>query len=96
MLLIFLRACAQVGIEGIGTSTLSKASNLARGEQMFPYRKEAQAVQPVDPTVYTPGIKHKIHVRVDDDLHRRLRTHTAEQGITVQQFIEGLIRQALS
>lgn len=67
---------------------------------MLPYKKDAQVppqqAAPVDPAlVYTPGLKHKIHVRVDDDLHRRLRSYTAQQGITVQQFIEGLIRQAL-
>lgn len=58
------------------------------------YTKKAQV--PVDPSqVYTPGLKHKVHVRLDDDLHRRLHTYTAQQGITVQNFIENLIRQSI-
>lgn len=60
--------------------------------------KQAQQAQvPVDPSqqLYTPGLKHKIHFRVDDDLHRRLRSYTAQMGITVQQFIEQLVRNAL-
>jgi predicted HicB family RNase H-like nuclease len=45
--------------------------------------------------VYQPGYKHKIHVRIDDDLHKRLRAYVAEKGLTVQSFLEGLIRQTV-
>jgi predicted HicB family RNase H-like nuclease len=59
--------------------------------------KQAQVV-PVQPyqEVYQPGFKHKIHVRLDDELHRRLRSYVAEHGITVQNFLEQLVRQALA
>jgi len=59
--------------------------------------KQAQ-VAPVPPVqdAYQPAFKHKVHVRLDDELHRRLRTYVAEHGLTVQNFLEQLVRQALA
>lgn len=57
--------------------------------------KIAQEVQQDPNQYYAPGLKHKVHFRVDEDLHRRLRSYTAQMGITVQQFIEQLVRNAL-
>jgi plasmid stability protein len=34
-----------------------------------------------------------IHVRLDEDTHRRLKVRAAQGGTTIQQVVESLIRQ---
>ena len=45
---------------------------------------------------YAPGYKHKVHVRLDDELHKLLKTYVIENNTTVQAFLENLVRQALT
>jgi hypothetical protein len=47
------------------------------------------------PDAYAPGYKHKVHVRLDDQLHKLLKTYVIENNTTVQAFLESLVRQAL-
>jgi len=39
--------------------------------------------------------ERKLHVRISEDLHRRLRVHCAEQGITIQAYIVSLLENQL-
>ena len=36
-----------------------------------------------------------IHIRLDDKTHRHLKVHAARGSISIQQLVEGLIRQKL-
>jgi predicted HicB family RNase H-like nuclease len=40
--------------------------------------------------------RKKIHIRLDDDLHHRLRSKVANENTTIQNYIEKLLRNALS
>jgi predicted HicB family RNase H-like nuclease len=41
------------------------------------------------------AFRRKIHVRLDDEMHQKLRVRVAELGTTVQQYIEDLLKQSL-
>jgi len=34
-----------------------------------------------------------IHIRLDEETHRKLKIHVAESGTTIQQLVEGLVRR---
>ena len=36
-----------------------------------------------------------IHIRLNEDIHRRLKVYAAEAGMTIQQTVENLIRLRL-
>lgn len=44
----------------------------------------------------TMAFRKKIHIRLDDDLHRRVRTYVAQKGTTIQNFIVELLEKALA
>ena len=44
---------------------------------------------------YTMAFRKKIHIRLDDDLHRRVRTYVAQRSTTIQNFIVELLEKAL-
>jgi len=39
--------------------------------------------------------RKKIHIRIDDDLHKKLRMKVANEATTIQTYITGLLRHAL-
>ena len=39
--------------------------------------------------------RKKIHLRLDDDLHRKLRMKVANEATTIQSYIENLLRRSL-
>lgn len=39
--------------------------------------------------------RKKIHIRLDDELHKRLRMKVAAEGTTIQRYIEDLLRKSL-
>lgn len=39
--------------------------------------------------------RKKIHLRVDDDLHRKLRLKVANEATTIQDYITNLLRRSL-
>jgi predicted HicB family RNase H-like nuclease len=39
--------------------------------------------------------RKKIHIRLDDDLHRKLRMKVANEATTIQTYITNLLRNAL-
>jgi len=39
--------------------------------------------------------RKKIHIRLDDDLHRKLRIKVANEATTIQNYITDLLRKAL-
>lgn len=39
--------------------------------------------------------RRKIHLRLDDDLHRKLRMKVASEATTIQNYITKLLRNAL-
>lgn len=39
--------------------------------------------------------RKKIHIRLDDDLHRKLRTKVATESTTIQNYITDLLRRTL-
>jgi predicted DNA binding CopG/RHH family protein len=39
--------------------------------------------------------RKKIHIRVDDDLHKRLRMKVADEGVTIQTYLTNLIERDL-
>lgn len=41
------------------------------------------------------GFRKKIHIRLEDELHRKLRTFVAEKGTTIQDFLTDLLQKAL-
>jgi predicted DNA binding CopG/RHH family protein len=45
---------------------------------------------------HSMAFRKKIHIRLDDDLHRRVRTYVAQRGTTIQNFIVELLEKALS
>lgn len=38
-----------------------------------------------------PAKGRMIHIRLDERTHRQLKVHAAQQGLTIQQTVEGLI-----
>jgi hypothetical protein len=36
-----------------------------------------------------------VHIRLDEKTHQNLKIHVASEGTTIQQVVEGLIRQKL-
>jgi len=40
--------------------------------------------------------RKKIHIRLDDDLHRKLRMKVANEATTIQNYITDLLRRSLS
>ncbi len=46
---------------------------------------------PTQKTAY----RKKIHIRLDDDLHKRLRMYVAEHATTIQKFITDLLDKNL-
>lgn len=40
--------------------------------------------------------RKKIHIRLDDELHKRLRMKVADEGTTIQTYITDLLEQSLS
>jgi len=40
-------------------------------------------------------IEKKIHVRVTEDLHRRLRIRCAERGVTIQDYVVEVLEHQL-
>jgi predicted DNA binding CopG/RHH family protein len=40
--------------------------------------------------------RKKIHLRLDDDLHRKLRMKVAAEGTTIQNYLTNLLRNSLS
>ncbi len=75
-------------VGGLSISSLEKEDEMRQTAQVAPLAPGTDA--------YQPGYKHKIHVRLDDELHKRLKTYTVEHSVTVQSFLENLIRQALA
>lgn len=45
----------------------------------------------IDKTAY----RKKIHIRLDDDLHRKLRLRVANEATTIQNYITNLLRKSL-
>lgn len=41
------------------------------------------------------GYRKKIHIRLDDDLHRKLRMKVANEATTIQNYITSLLRKSL-
>lgn len=39
--------------------------------------------------------RKKIHIRLDDDLHQKLRMKVAQDGTTIQNYIIGLLENSL-
>jgi hypothetical protein len=39
--------------------------------------------------------RKKIHIRLDDDLHRKLRLKVANEATTIQNYITNLLRKSL-
>jgi hypothetical protein len=39
--------------------------------------------------------RKKIHIRLDDDLHRKLRMKVANENTTIQTYITDLLRRSL-
>ena len=39
--------------------------------------------------------RKKIHIRLDDDLHRKLRMKVANEATTIQNYITNLLRRSL-
>jgi predicted HicB family RNase H-like nuclease len=42
------------------------------------------------------SFRKKLHIRLDDDLHKRLRLKVAQEGTTIQNYITALLQKALS
>ena len=49
----------------------------------------------VDSNVEVAAYRKKIHIRLDDDLHQKLRMRVAEDGTTIQNYITDLLRASL-
>ena len=41
------------------------------------------------------GYRKKIYIRLDDDLHRKLRMKVANESTTIQGYIVNLLKQSL-
>jgi hypothetical protein len=41
------------------------------------------------------AFRKKIHIRLDDDLHRKLRLKVANEATTIQNYITNLLRKSL-
>jgi len=39
--------------------------------------------------------RKKIHIRIDDDLHRKLRLKVANEATTIQNYITALLQKSL-
>ena len=39
--------------------------------------------------------RKKIHIRLDDDLHKKLRMKVADEGVTIQTYLTNLLEQSL-
>jgi len=42
------------------------------------------------------GYRKKIHIRMDDELHKKLRMRVANEATTIQNYITDLLVKALS
>lgn len=41
------------------------------------------------------AFRKKIHIRLDDDLHKKLRMKVATEATTIQNYITNLLRRSL-
>jgi len=41
------------------------------------------------------AFRKKIHIRLDDDLHRKLRLKVANEATTIQNYITNMLRKSL-
>ena len=39
--------------------------------------------------------RKKLHLRLDEDVHKKVKTLCAQRGISIQQFISDLIKKAV-
>jgi len=39
--------------------------------------------------------RKKLHLRLDEDLHKKIKMKCAEEGISIQQFILDLVQKAI-
>jgi predicted DNA binding CopG/RHH family protein len=42
------------------------------------------------------SFRKKIHIRLDDDLHKKLRLKVAQEGTTIQNYITALLQKSLA
>jgi len=53
--------------------------------------KRVEAEEKIEITAY----RKKIHIRLDDDLHKKLRMKVADSETTIQNYITDVLRKAL-
>jgi len=56
----------------------------------------AKALKEISAAIITKlAYRKKIHIRMDDDLHKKLRMRVANEGTTIQTFITNLLTKSL-
>lgn len=55
-----------------------------------------KTIEATDRDFVVEGYRKKIHIRLDDELHKKLRMKVANEATTIQNYITDLLIRSLS